>query len=344
MRPFLLGLALFLHALAQTAVGSWAAGASNPWLVMPLWLVAMCGFMAAAFAIWGLESFGRQAATTAAFAAVASSLLQWTAGISALAIAGIVLGIVLAMLVRWWARCAHPEIHTPTLVTSEMPVVTLDRPNYWQRLGHGAASVMLVWTALLVAARPWQQRWGSTADERAASIPGVAIDAQTRYRIDHAVTVRAPAERVWPWVAQIGQDRAGFYSYDWLERAFGDRIANADSLVPEWQSRSVGELVRATQPDYLNGRFGRDLGWKITHWNPPYDMVLAQWGAFRVSAIDDSTSRLLVQTRNPGEYSVRMLFIAPISFYLLEPVHFIMERGMMLGIKRRAERAVAARG
>lgn len=343
MRPFLLGLALLLHALAQTAVGSWAAGAMNPWIVMPLWLVAMCGFMAAAFAVWGVESLGRYAAPLASFAAIASMLVQWRGGLSVLAGAGILLSVVLAMLVRWWARCAHPEIHTPTMVTSEMPVVTRDRPNYWQHLWHGGAWVILTWTALLVALRPWHQTWGSTLGERAESIPGVALDARTRYRVDHGITVHAPADSVWPWVAQMGQDRAGFYSYDWLERAFGDHIANSDSLVPQWQRRAVGELVRATQPDYLNGRFGRDLGWKITHWNPPHEMVLAQWGAFRVRAIDDSTSRVLVQARGPGDYSFRMLFISPLSFYFVEPAHFIMERGMLLGIKARAERKVASR-
>ena len=43
-------------------------------------------------------------------------------------------------------------------------------------------------------------------------------------------------------MAQIGQDRGGFYSYDWLERAFGDDVHNADSLVPAWQQRKVGVL------------------------------------------------------------------------------------------------------
>lgn len=337
MRPFLLGLLLFLHALAQSAVGVWAVGSTSAWIVTPLWLLAMGGFLMAAFAIWGIESLGKRAAPLAAIAAVASCALQWIAGISVLSIFGIALSILLAMLVRWWARCAHPEIHTPTMATSEYPAVYPDRPNNLQRLWSAVAWCALAYTALLIVARPWHQAWGASAIERAETIPGAPRDVATKYRVDHAITVQAPSTRVWPWIAQLGQDRAGFYSYDWLERAFGDEIANADSLVPAWQERHVGELVRATQPNFMRGRFGRDLGWRITHWNPPHAMVLDQWGQFSVRAIDDSTSRILVQTRGAGEYSWRTLLITPISFYVLEPAHFIMERRMLMGIKERAE-------
>ncbi|MEO7962988.1 MAG: hypothetical protein ABIT38_03665, partial [Gemmatimonadaceae bacterium] len=277
-------------------------------------------------------------------AAVASSALQWIAGISIISLALILVNVALAVLVRWWARCSHPEIHTPSVVTGSVKAVSVDAPNVWQRLAFGLGWAFLGLTALLILARPWYRAWGSTAIERAESIPGQERDLEPRYRLDHAVTVHAPAERVWPWVAQIGQDRAGFYSYDWLERAFGDNIVNADSIVPAWQERSVGELVRATQPNYMRGRFGRDLGWRVSHWDPPRVMVLRQWGAFSVRVIDDSTSRVVVQTRGAGEYSLSTLLVAPFSFYILEPAHFIMERGMLMGIKERAERAVAARG
>ena len=70
-------------------------------------------------------------------------------------------------------------------------------------------------------------------------------------------TIRAPADSVWPWVAQIGQDRAGFYSHSILENLFGAEIKNSDSLVPAWQHRGVGELVRAVPPNYFGGRFGK---------------------------------------------------------------------------------------
>ena len=343
MRPLLLAIALLLHALAQAGVGMWAAGRASPWLVTPLWLVAICGFMAAAFAVFGLERLKCLASPAAAAAALASAILLRIAGISAVTITLFALGIGLAVIVRWWARCTHPEIHTPTtIVTGDVKVVDYDPPTLGRRVGAALAWSLLAFTAILVVVRPWHMSWGSTREERAASIPRAAHDEKHAYRIDHAVTVRAPAPEVWQWLAQVGQDRAGFYSYDWLERAIGDSIYNVDSLIPAWQEREVGDLVRATQPDYLGGIFGKELGWRVTHWDPPRAMVLESWGAFIVRPLNDSTSRLIVRTRGDGRPNFAALPLTPLGFYLLEPAHFIMERGMLLGIKERAERARAA--
>ena len=53
-----------------------------------------------------------------------------------------------------------------------------------------------------------------------------------------AITITTPADHVWPWIAQLGQGRGGFYSYDWLENLVAHiDIHNADQIVPEWQHR-----------------------------------------------------------------------------------------------------------
>ena len=57
----------------------------------------------------------------------------------------------------------------------------------------------------------------------------------------HAVTIDAPPQRVWSWLVQTGQDRAGFYSYDWLERLFGADIRNVYEVRPAWQSSRRAE-------------------------------------------------------------------------------------------------------
>ena len=49
------------------------------------------------------------------------------------------------------------------------------------------------------------------------------------------MTIDAPIAAVWPWLAQIGEDRGGFYSYSLLERAVGAHIQNANTVHPEWQ-------------------------------------------------------------------------------------------------------------
>ena len=55
-------------------------------------------------------------------------------------------------------------------------------------------------------------------------LPGDAEPRDLARELQHAVTIDAPADEVWAWLVQLGQDRAGFYSYDWLERAFGARV------------------------------------------------------------------------------------------------------------------------
>ena len=48
---------------------------------------------------------------------------------------------------------------------------------------------------------------------------------------------------LWPWLAQLGQDRGGFYSYQWLENLAGCQMENADRIRPKWQHRALGETV-----------------------------------------------------------------------------------------------------
>ena len=103
----------------------------------------------------------------------------------------------------------------------------------------------LVYMSAVILARPWQLTWGSTRTDRVATLPGDRLVDPANYRMDRVVTIHAPADSVWPWLVQIGQDRAGFYSYDRLERTFGAGIRNADRIHPEWQAREAGDFVRA---------------------------------------------------------------------------------------------------
>ncbi|MCC6931112.1 MAG: hypothetical protein IT359_19125 [Gemmatimonadaceae bacterium] len=337
LHPRLLAFALLLHALAHAGAGMWAAARATAWIVTPVWLVSMVGFLAAAFALFGIERLRERALGITMAATIASAILLRLAGIGLWSFVGLAIGIAFCALVHRWARCAHPEIHTPTFTTAEHAAIP-ERAPWRHRLGGTLAAAMLGVTALLIVLRPWHMAWGTSAAERAAAIDGLSTVEPAMYRVDHGVTIHAPATVTWQWLSQVGQDRAGFYSYAWLERALGDDIRNADSLVAAWQERAVGELVRAAQPDFLGGRVGRDLGWRITHWDPPRAMTLEHWGSFVVSAVDDSTSRLVVHTRGPGRPSLGAVPLAALGFYLFEPAHFIMERGMLRGIKARAER------
>jgi hypothetical protein len=141
---------------------------------------------------------------------------------------------------------------------------------------------------------------------------------------------------------QLGQDRGGFYSYTWLERAFGAHITNADVIRPEWQHRQVGDRVYATQEGYLGGVFDERPGWTITYLRPPQAVVLGGWGAFVLVPTLDGRTRLLIRSTISNERIPT--WAAAMNLTLFELPHFIMQRRMMLGIKERAEHAALRAG
>src|SRR5690349_21112304 len=61
--------------------------------------------------------------------------------------------------------------------------------------------------------RPWHMRWGATDSEAAAAMPGDAVVNRAQFNAIRAITIDAPPDRVWPWIAQLGYGRAGFYMY-----------------------------------------------------------------------------------------------------------------------------------
>jgi hypothetical protein len=96
--------------------------------------------------------------------------------------------------------------------------------------------------ALLVRSRCL--RWGATGQESGGPLPGDDLIADPDLTATRAITVRVPASRVWPRIAQLGQGRGGFYSYDFLENLAGCDVHSADRIVPEWQDVMTGDEVR----------------------------------------------------------------------------------------------------
>jgi hypothetical protein len=171
--------------------------------------------------------------------------------------------------------------------------------------------------------RPWHLRWGTESDEDSVPLPGDEFLPEAGTDLIHGVTIDAPAEAVWPWLAQIGQDRGGMYSYEWLENLAGCEMRNAETIHPEWQHREIGEVV------YLHPSGGLE----VTVFEPGRAIGLRNWGTMVLVPQGATRTRLLVRGRIP-----RGLFAAGYAM-LMEIPHFVMERRMLVGIKERAERA-----
>ena len=124
-------------------------------------------------------------------------------------------------------------------------------------LGARAATLAACFSGLLLAfflvARPWYRSWGADGALRTAPLPGDSLLWQGTPRETRAVLIHAPASHVWPWVAQIGQDRAGFYSYEILENLVGCKMKNLDYLIPALQHWQEGDKLWMYPPDRAGG-------------------------------------------------------------------------------------------
>src|ERR1035437_1370405 len=78
-------------------------------------------------------------------------------------------------------------------------------------------------------------RWGASDEEVEMTLPGDLIVPRAELTATRAITIHTPPAGVWPWIAQLGQGRGGFYRYDSLENLFGCDIHSADRIVPGWQ-------------------------------------------------------------------------------------------------------------
>lgn len=184
-------------------------------------------------------------------------------------------------------------------------------------------------------ARRWYLRSGATDEEVRTALPGDQLVADADLTATRAITVRATAAQVWPWLAQLGQGRGGFYSYDRLENLVGCGIHSADRVVPQWQFVQVGDEVRL-HPDLAllvaQVEPGRALvlrgGVPMGSTPPPYDFT---W-AFVLRERPDGTTRLVVRERYGYTRWWSALLVEPV-----ELVSAVMSRRMLRGVRDRAE-------
>jgi proline iminopeptidase len=164
------------------------------------------------------------------------------------------------------------------------------------------------------------------------------------------VTVDAPPSQVWPWLVQMGADRAGWYSWDRLDN-FGHR--SAVRINPEWQAISLGDRLAATpdgsqwwevaavEPQRFLG-LRMSLDWRGRPFDstrvPPRYYSDSIWG-FRLDELDGNRTRLVVS----GYWALRPKWLRPIlSVMVLEPSHWIMQTRQFTNLKGRAEQAAAS--
>ncbi len=195
----------------------------------------------------------------------------------------------------------------------------------------------------MLALRPRLLRWGATDDEVRRPYPGAGVVPGGVRSATMAATLDAPPARVWPWLVQMGADRAGWYSWDRLDN-WGH--PSTVRLHPEWQALAVGDRLAAT-PD---GRQwwevaalepGRFLGLRMSldlrgrpfdpRGDPPRHHTDSLWG-FLLDGLPGGRTRLIVS----GYWTLRPAWLRPVlSVLVLEPSHWIMQTRQFANLARR---------
>ena len=290
----MLGVVVVVHALAHSVLPlrGWMDPTDIHLSIIPrvLYSVAVAGLTIAGLGLLRVPGFSTLTQPALVLGSAYSMILLGSSG--APSWPAVIIDVVL--LITGLSRAYR---HLPgTAASRSLP----------RRAARGLGVAVLIYGACAVLLWPAHRQWGSIPAEHRIALPGDRDDRHAALELQHAVTVSAPPEAVWPWLVQLGQER-----------------------------------IRATQPDYLGGALGRDLGSTITHFEPGRAMVLQNWGAFVLEPMPNGHTRFIIRTKVGDPRTPA--WVAPLDMMLFELPHFIIERRMMLRIKALSEASAATR-
>jgi hypothetical protein len=178
--------------------------------------------------------------------------------------------------------------------------------------------------------------WGARPSDLARAMAGDGLIVEPTFSYTMAITINAQPEHIWPWLVQMGYQRGGLYSYDWLDRLFGflDR-PSATRILPEFQHLAVGDEIPLP----------RGLGWPVAMIEPARALVLDmrkmavfEWvWQFGLYAVDERRTQFVSRSH----LRARSIWARLFNVCVMEPAAFLMTRRMLLGVKERAERLAA---
>jgi hypothetical protein len=192
--------------------------------------------------------------------------------------------------------------------------------------------------------------YGSTRQERSSRLPGDGIVPDPDVVTDHAVTIDAPPDRVWPWLVQMGWHRAGWYTARWVDRLlFPANWPSANRIIPELQDVHVGDFIPDGPPETRCGLIVEQL-------DPNRALVLhstshlpASWRRKHKAAVDwswvfvlrpiDDGRRTRFHFRSRWTTAPWWLTLG--GWLAIVPADLVMAHDMLHGVKHRAENVTA---
>ncbi len=200
----------------------------------------------------------------------------------------------------------------------------------WKKIGVRlailGAAVSWISGVYLLFIRPWHLRWGATDEEVRRSMPGDDQVPHPMLKSTRAITIRASAAEIWPWLVQMGYEHAGWYSYDFID----NKGIHVNRIIPELQHLEVGDVMKTDAGG----------GFTVAAIDPGRSLVLVIRNLYAqisstiyLDEIDKEQTRLIFRLRANSKPGIWTAYL----YLLFEPGDFVMMRKQLLGIKKRVE-------
>lgn len=180
----------------------------------------------------------------------------------------------------------------------------------------------------VVFIKPYIFTWGATDQEVSMSMPGdhlAPFISSTR-----GISINAPISDVWDWVIQLGADRGGFYSYWFIEKPLGYKFRETNRVEAEFKDMEVGRVIKTSLDPSMSFI---EYNFPVVSVDPGKSFVLKNWGCFLLNEVDSTRTRLIVRTH--GQFFTS--WTDYLDYFFMMPLHYLMERRMLIGIKSRSE-------
>ena len=193
--------------------------------------------------------------------------------------------------------------------------------TYWLSIPIGAVLIFYIFID------PWQSNWGATQIEIERAMPGDDLISEPGISFTRAITISAPPEEIWPWLLQYGEQRAGFYGYDWFDNR---GIRSSEEIIDEYQDLAVGDDVPISAiVTYIVDSMDENSSMV---WKSSAEDITGSW-SWGLYALNDHETRLITRLRGFRDWTAPSILFE--KFIDAFDIGFM--RKSLLGIKQRAE-------
>ncbi|WP_143815402.1 hypothetical protein [Longibacter salinarum] len=203
-----------------------------------------------------------------------------------------------------------------------------------------ATAVGAIW-AYNAGVRPWHRHWGATRDELNGTLPGDELVPRPTYSTTRAVTIQTAPEEIWPHLVEIGRRHGRLYTDSQVEasekrdrgngRARPRKKIHVDDVVRFGPAPWIGQSDQMQVIELIPYRAIVFGSMRETIARLPAQRSCRGTWAFVLEPVDETSTRLVIRTRARPSWARQPV----VSLY--DPIHFFVERTLLLDVKEAVE-------